>query len=159
MIRAARVLALALLTLVAWPHVGGANIQICSATGLHVRGVNETGGSQQIPNSCAFSMLSASVNNATTPIKLLLESWIGIIPNGTTVSSWVDQSGLANSVTQGTVGRQPTFVASKATYGGQPMLQFAGGQELCGTLAGGQAQPFTAYVVWESDNASNVVAL
>jgi hypothetical protein len=48
----------------------------------------------------------------------------GIVPNGTTVSGWNDQSGHGNNVTQATAANQPTFLNN--ALGGKPGLRFNG---------------------------------
>jgi hypothetical protein len=96
---------------------------------------------------------------------LVLWLWAGnsnsVILNGSTVAQWNDLSGNNNNVSQATVGRQPTYVASSAAYNNQPVLSFTGATPtfLTCTLGAQIAQPFTAYGVWESDNTSNVVCL
>jgi len=63
-----------------------------------------------------------------------LVSWLradmGITLNGSNVSAWADQSGNGNHVTQATAVKQPTYVASDASYNGLPTVSFGGAQSM-----------------------------
>jgi len=107
----------------------------------------------------ASGRIPSGVPVPTTGLLLWLTADVGVSQAGGSVSQWLDQSGNGNTVLQSTPASQPTFVASKSTYGNQPVLQLIGSQWLkAGPLNNGPAStPLTIYVVGESDNTSNVV--
>lgn len=84
-----------------------------------------------------------------------LDPSVGFHLTSGNVDTLNDQSGTGNNVAQATGGKQPLWVASDAAYGGQPVLQFAGAQNLDrATLIASQAQPVTLYVVGNAGAAS-----
>lgn len=81
---------------------------------------------------------------------LWLRSDLGVTLNGSNVSAWADQSGQGNNVSQGTGAQQPPYVASDASFGGQPSLTFTNGshQNLgSGVWSVSLVQPCTWYVL------------
>ena len=54
---------------------------------------------------------------------------------GSNVSAWGDITGAGRSLTQGTAGARPTFVASNALLNKHPSLSFDGGDSLVGATA------------------------
>lgn len=101
-------------------------------------------------------------NYPIVPIQTNLKVWLSpeaanITLNGSTVSSWNDKSGNGNNVTQGTAGKQPTYVTSTAALNNQPSLSFNGANSnwLGKTGASGiGAAPVTIYIVTANDQAS-----
>lgn len=59
-------------------------------------------------------------------LKLWLRADLGVTLNGSNVSTWADQSGNGNNVTQGTANKQPLYVASDANIRNKPVLDFDG---------------------------------
>lgn len=57
----------------------------------------------------------------------------GIVPNGSTVSQWNDQSGQKNNATQATGANQPTFLNN--AIGGKPGLRFNGTSSFMNTAS------------------------
>jgi hypothetical protein len=86
---------------------------------------------------------------------LWLRSDLGITLNGTTVSSWTDQSASKNNATQVTAGKQPTYSASDVGYGGKPSLTFASASSQGFILSNlFPKQPFTVYIVGQSTSGA-----
>lgn len=95
-------------------------------------------------------------------LALWLRADLGVTLNGSTVSAWADQSGNSRTASQGTGGRQPTYVASVADLGGQPaFLYSAAAQTYLSTAAGAVvAQPTTLLAVARSGTlAANMIVL
>lgn len=75
---------------------------------------------------------------------LWLRSDLGITLNGSDVSAWADQSGLARNVSQGTPSKQPAYMTGGQS--GKPFLRFttADSTFLRGTWT--QARPVTVFL-------------
>lgn len=85
-------------------------------------------------------------------LALWLRADLGVTLNGATVSAWADQSGNGRHATQGTAGKQPTYVASTTGLNNQPSLLFSRALQTfmdTGALAT-IAQPLTVLVVARS---------
>jgi autotransporter-associated beta strand protein len=91
----------------------------------------------------AFGQTGGTALPLATPANVWLNAGSGVTTSGSAVTTWVDQSGnTGRNATQATSTAQPTFVTSSATFAGQPVLQFDGGDWLSGTwrAASGAAQ-------------------
>jgi hypothetical protein len=86
----------------------------------------------------------------TKNLVLWLKADAGVTLNGTTVSTWDDQSGRNNHVTQGTPGHQPIYLAG--ALNDRPVLRFDGIDDL---LAGAS---MTAFDFGEEDLSWFMVA-
>ncbi len=52
------------------------------------------------------------------------------LADGAAVTQWDDSSGNGRNFTQGTVSKQPAYVASEANFGNKPAVRFDGGDKL-----------------------------
>jgi len=89
-------------------------------------------------------------------IALWLRADLGITL-ATGVSSWADQSGNGNNVTQATGSKQPTLVASDGNFGGQASLSFLGSSSqflASATWGTSLGSPSTWYVVARTTTAA-----
>ena len=75
-------------------------------------------------SSATFSQIS------TNGLQLWLKSDAGVILNGSSVSTWQDQSGNGNDAIQSNVNRQPLFVDNELN--GNPILRFDGSNDKLG---------------------------
>jgi len=102
-----------------------------------------------------------SLANLTT----WLRSDAGITLNGSSVSSWADQSGNGNNATQSNAGSQPSFVQN--IIGGRPVVRFTGtgnsgaalfrytgGQFMTFGTALGKPANFSFFCVFNTDDVS-----
>ena len=80
------------------------------------------GGTSQV-----FSLQSVAIADS---LRLWLRSDRGVTLNGSTVSSWADQSSNNLNATQSTAANQPTFVSSNPTLNGLSSLRFDGTNDL-----------------------------
>lgn len=84
---------------------------------------------------------------------LWLRSDLGITLNSGKVSSWADQSGNGNTVTQGTAANQPPYTSSGGG-GNKPFLQYTGQSAMAlDNNAVTLAQPFEAFITIHQDAA------
>jgi len=88
---------------------------------------------------------------------------LGIVLVGADVTSWADQSGVGNHLTdQGVAARRPLFIAS--AINGQPAVQFNGVAEVLTRLTfsfGATSNPSSFVAVYRADaftNARNIIA-
>ncbi len=70
---------------------------------------------------------------------------LGVTLNGSTVSTWSDQSGVGNHLTQASASSQPTFNAANSNFSNQPTLDLDGSNDW---MSGGAsyAEPNTIVV-------------
>ena len=92
-----------------------------------------------------------------TNLKMWLKSDAGITLNETTVSSWVDQSGNGNDVSQGTAESQPLYVNN--VLNGKPVLRFDASDDylVSNLFVPYLSQPNTVFIVWNTNTVSNQI--
>jgi len=86
---------------------------------------------------------------------ILLDADLGITLNGTDVSTWSDQSGNGNHVSQATEAAQPVYNVSDANFNGHASITFDNSDDYLSraTLVGGAlAQPNTGFAVFKYAN-------
>lgn len=94
-----------------------------------------------------------------------LEAWFrsdrGITLNGSDVSTWADQSGNGNDLSQGSDSKQPLFNAIDSNFNGRPSLTFDGIDDFLRSAdfaSGDLAQPNTIFAVYKfADNTGTQV--
>lgn len=97
------------------------------------------------------ALLSTPKDVGGGTIKFWVRSDLGITLNGSTVSSWADQSGNGFNVTQGTAANQPTFVAS--AQNGLPTVRGNGTSTILASATGANffgSGAYTVFGVWKS---------
>ncbi len=70
---------------------------------------------------------------------------IETIINGNNITTWVDESGSGNNVTQNIANNKPNW--HENTVNGFPSLSFDGGERLEGTFSGGLQAPVSVFTV------------
>jgi hypothetical protein len=70
------------------------------------------------------------IPNSLSNLSLWLKSDIGVTLNGSTVSSWNDQSGNGFNAIQNTVANQPLFISTDNNLNSYPSLKFDGVNDL-----------------------------
>ncbi len=103
------------------------------------------------------SLYSTGISNATdiTGCVLWLKADEGVVTNGSSVASWLDQSGQGHDLSQLTVSNQPLFVQN--VVGGKPVVRFDTNNQY---LTRGDALGFTGnaamsvFMVIEADDGA-----
>jgi hypothetical protein len=70
----------------------------------------------------------AAALTVTSGLTYQLDSSSGVLLNGSAVTGWLDQSGNGRSFFQADPNKQPTFVASSASFNNKPIIRFDGNE-------------------------------
>lgn len=87
-------------------------------------------------------------------LRLWLKADAGVITNGSTVTTWQDQSGGGFNAVQNTVSKQPSFTASSEFFNGNPALNFDLADDAMTTTASITSRPYSFFVVYNSTSTT-----
>lgn len=115
---------------------------------------------------CSRGISGARIGWSPLDLGSALLGWwradLGVTLNGSTVAAWADQSGNGRTATQGTAGKQPTYVSSVSGLNNQPAFAFttASGTYLSTAVGAVVTQPSTLVVVSRSGTVTaNLLAI